>query len=216
MVNIKENIRRILKQIPKNVVLVAATKGRSVAEINEAIDAGITIIGESYIQDAKRKFNALKGKVEIHGIGHLQSNKVKDAVRMFSMIQTIDSERVATSINYALKKPLPVLVQVNVAKEKQKKGTFPENLISFIKKISSLPNIQIKGLMTMGPLVKDPEQLRPYFRRMKQLFDEITLMKIHNVEMKILSMGMSESYKVAIEEGATMIRIGTGIFGVRT
>lgn len=216
MVDIKENIRRILKQIPKKVVLVAATKGRPVEEINEAIDAGITIIGESYTQEAKRKYDALKGKVEIHGIGYLQSNKVKDSVLMFSMIQTIDSERVANAINDALKKPMPVLVQVNIAKEKQKKGIFPEHLVSFIKKISSLPNLKINGLMTMGPLVKDPEQLRPYFRRMKQLFDEITPMKIPNVEMKILSMGMTGSYKVAIEEGATMIRIGTGIFGVRT
>jgi pyridoxal phosphate enzyme (YggS family) len=211
---IKENIEQIKKDIPSNVTLVAATKTRSVDEIKEAIKAGITIIGENYVQEAESKIE-LKGKVKIHGIGHLQTNKIKGAVDIFDMIETVDSVKVAKEIDKRSSKQMPVLVELNIAKEASKSGVMPEKTIELINEISKLKNIKIKGLMTMAPYFDDPEKDRPYFKQMKQLFDKIKSMNIPNVDMEILSMGMSDSYKVAIEEGATMVRIGTKIFGKR-
>lgn len=215
--SIKENIEEIKKEIPDDVTLVAATKTRSVFEIKEAIDAGISIIGENYVQEAESKYKELKGKVKIHCIGHLQTNKIKKAVEIFDMIETVDSVKVAKEIDKRTTKLMPILVEVNIAKEASKSGVMPENTIDLIKEISNLnlKNIKIKGLMTMAPFFDDPEKDRPHFREMKQLFDELKAMNIPNVDMEILSMGMSDSYKVAIEEGATMVRVGTKIFGKR-
>ena len=215
---IKENIERIKKELSSDVILVAATKTRSVEEIKEAISAGITIIGENYAQEAEKKYNELKCKVQFHCIGHLQKNKIKKAVEIFDMIQTVDSFEIAQEIDKrsrAISKVMPVLIEVNSGKEPNKEGVMLEEVIPLIKEISILKNIKIKGLMTMAPLFEDPEKDRPYFRLTKELFDRIKKLNISNVEMSVLSMGMSDSYKVAVEEGTTMVRIGTVIFGPR-
>jgi pyridoxal phosphate enzyme (YggS family) len=209
--SIKENIEQIKKDIPPSVTLVAATKTRSVEQIKEAIKAGIKTIGENYVQEAESKIE-LKGKVKIHCIGHLQTNKIKKAVEIFDMIETVDSVKVAKEIDKKSSKKMPILVEVNSGKEANKSGIMPGEAAGLIDEISTLGNIQVKGLMTMAPFFDNPEKNRPYFKEMKKLFDKIKSMNIPNVDMEILSMGMSDSYKVAIEEGATMVRVGTKIF----
>ncbi len=216
--SIKENVMRIKSELPTYVTLVAATKTRTIEEIKEAIDAGIEIIGENYVQEAEKKFQVLKEKVKFHCIGHLQRNKVKKAVKIFDMIQTVDSIKVAEEIDKRCRtigKVMPVLVEINIAREETKTGCIPEELESLIESISFLDNIKVKGLMTMAPYFEDPEDYRLYFRNTKKLFDKIKNLNIENVDMDILSMGMSDSYKVAIEEGANMVRIGTKLFGPR-
>jgi len=215
---IKENLEKIKRELPSNVTLVAATKTRSVEEIKIVIEAGITIIGENYIQEAEKKFNILKEKAKFHCIGHLQTNKIKKAVELFDMIETVDSIKIAREIDKKCKdigKVMPILIEINSGKEPNKDGVMPENVESLIKQISILPNIQVKGLMTMAPYFDDPEKDRPYFKLTKGLFDKIKTLNIPNIDMKVLSMGMSDSYKIAIEEGANMVRIGTKIFGPR-
>ena len=215
---IKENLEKIKRELPSNVTLVAATKTRSVEEIKIVIEAGITIIGENYIQEAEKKFNILKEKAKFHCIGHLPTNKIKKAVELFDMIETVDSIKIAREIDKKCKdigKVMPILIEINSGKEPNKDGVMPENVESLIKQISILPNIQVKGLMTMAPYFDDPEKDRPYFKLTKGLFDKIKTLNIPNIDMKVLSMGMSDSYKIAIEEGANMVRIGTKIFGPR-
>jgi len=211
--SIKDSIKKIKENIPNNITIVAATKSRSVEEIKQVIDAGITIIGENYIQEAEKKYQDLKDKVKIHFIGHLQTNKVKKAVELFDLI-VIDSEKLALEIEKRATKQLSILIEVNIAKEPNKSGVFPEDCIKLLKNICKLKNIKVIGLFTMGPNV-DSEKLRTYFKQMKILFEKIKLLEIKNIEMKTLSMGMSDSYKVAIEEGATEVRLGTVIFGQR-
>jgi hypothetical protein len=211
---IKENIDKIKKEI-KNVKLVAATKTRTVSEVEEAIAGGVSIIGENYIKEAAEKYESLKGNVKIHCIGHLQTNKVKIAVSIFDMIQTVDSLKIAQEIDKRSSKVMEVLIEVNSGEEINKDGCMPSEVVSLVKECSKLKNIKIKGLMTMAPYFSDAEKDRKYFKLTKKLFDEIKKMDIPNVSMEILSMGMSYSYKVAISEGANMVRVGTGIFGER-
>jgi len=213
---IQENIEKIRKLVPKNITIVAATKTRSVDEIKQAIACGITDIGENYVQEAEKKFNDIGKIVSWHFIGHLQKNKVKKAVKIFDIIETIDSFEIAKEISKHSETKFPVLIEINSAREQQKSGVYPENLEQVLINISTLSNISVLGLMTMGPVVENPEEIRPYFRLTKQLFDFTKKLNLPNVEMKILSMGMSNSWQVAIEEGATCIRIGTAIFGPRT
>lgn len=215
---IKEKIEKILREIPDGVILIAATKGRTSEEINEAIEAGIEIIGENYVQEAEKKFKIIGRKVKWHMIGHLQTNKVKKALEIFDMIETVDSEKLAREIDKEAKKRnivFPVLIEINSGREKQKSGVFPEDAEKLIYEISNYENIKIEGLMTMGPFVKNPEDIRPYFRLTKELFEKFKNLNLPNVEMKYLSMGMSDTWKIAIEEGANIIRIGTAIFGPR-
>ena len=216
--SIKENIGEIRKCLPSDVILIAAAKTRSVNETEEAISAGIRIIGENYLQEAESKFNELRGKVKIHCIGHLQTNKVKKAIEIFDMIETIDSEKLAKEIDKRCKdsgKAMDILIEINSGEEESKDGVMPKDAVELVKTISKLKNVKIKGLMTMAPYFDDPEKDRPYFKLTKKLFDEIKSLNIPNVDMEILSMGMSDSYKIAVEEGANMVRIGTGIFGAR-
>jgi len=215
---IREKIEKILREIPDGVILIAATKGRTSEEINEAIEAGIEIIGENYVQEAEKKFKIIGRKVKWHMIGHLQTNKVKKALEIFDMIETVDSEKLAREIDKEAKKRnivFPVLIEINSGREKQKSGVFPEDAEKLIYEISNYENIKIEGLMTMGPFVKNPEDIRPYFRLTKELFEKFKNLNLPNVEMKYLSMGMSDTWKIAIEEGANIIRIGTAIFGPR-
>ena len=216
---IAENVKRILSELPEGVILVGAAKTRTPEEILEAAEAGLEIVGENYVQEAERAYNVVGNRVKWHMIGHLQRNKVKKAIKIFDMIETVDSVRLAKEIDKQCKKigkVMPVLIEINSAKEEQKSGVMPEDALSIVQDISRFENIKIMGLMTMGPFLEDPEDLRPYFRLTKELFEKIKDMGIDGVEMKYLSMGMSDSYRVAIEEGANMVRIGTLLFGKRT
>ena len=215
---IKENIKKILEELPAGVQLVAAAKTRTVAEILKAIQAGLTIIGHNYVQEAERAFEAIGPKAKWHMIGHLQSNKAKKAVRIFDMIETVDSLKLAKAIDKAclnINKSMPILIEINSGEEPQKAGVMPSDAVSLVKEISELANVRIMGLMTMGPFSGDPEDARPYFQKTRQLFNDIEQANLPGIEMQYLSMGMSNSYRVALEEGANLVRIGTRIFGER-
>jgi len=215
---IEENIKAILKELPPGVELVAAAKARTPEEILRAAEAGIRIIGENYIQEALAAFKLVGHRVKWHFIGHLQRNKVKKAVEIFDKIETVDSMTIAEEINKRCsqrEKIMPILIEINSGREPQKFGLLPEEAEDFIRDISKLKNIRIQGLMTMGPFTGDPEDARPYFVETKKMFDKISALNLPDVEMGYLSMGMTNSYHVAIEEGANMVRIGTKIFGPR-
>jgi len=235
---ISQRTAEFLAELPRHVSLVAAAKTRSSEEIRAAIDGGVTLIGHNYVQEATAAIDALHSQfdVPIHRgtqgsakqpvglpislvmIGHLQRNKVKQAVRLFDAIQTVDSLRLARAIDAEcarIGRVMPILIEVNSAREPQKAGVVPDEAEDLIRELADLPNLRIEGLMTMGPLVDDPEQLRPLFAETKALFDRIAASEIPNVSMTTLSMGMSDSYRAAIEEGATMIRLGTLLFGPR-
>ena len=215
---IRRNLREILNELPEAVTLVGAAKTRSAEEILEAIDAGLEIVGENYVQEAEKAFQIIGQKVKWHMIGHLQSNKAKKAVQIFDMIETVDSIKLARALDKAsqnMGKVMQVLIEINSGEEDQKAGVMPEDAIPLVRQMSELKNIKIKGLMTMGPFGGDPEFARPYFQKTKVIFDEIQNMNIPGVEMLYLSMGMSNSYGVAIEEGANLVRIGTKLFGQR-
>ena len=215
---IEENVRNILAELPGGVELVAAAKTRTPEDILCAADAGVKIIGENYIQEAQRAFELVGHRVKWHFIGHLQRNKVKKAIQIFDMIETLDSRDLAEEIDKRSAqegKIMPVLVEINSAKESQKFGVMPDAAEGFIQKVAAFKNLKILGLMTMGPAFGDPENARPFFVETKSLFDRIKSFNIPGVEMKCLSMGMTNSYLVAIEEGANFVRIGTKIFGPR-
>jgi pyridoxal phosphate enzyme (YggS family) len=215
---IRENSQKLLKELPDGVELVAATKSRTAAEVREAIDSGIKIIGQNYLQEAEAIYPAIGNKARWHFIGHLQKNKVKKAVRLFDMIETVDSVELAQEIDRRcalVRKVMPVLVEINSGREKQKAGVVPEKAEELIKAIARLANIRVMGLMTMGPRFGNPEDSRPYFITTRKIFERIKALKIANVEMKYLSMGMTNSYPVALKEGANLVRIGTLIFGER-
>ncbi len=215
---IRENVKGLLDDLPEFVELVGAVKTRSPEEILEAIDAGLAIVGENYVQEAEKAFQVIGRKVKWHMIGHLQSNKAKNAVKYFDMIETVDSMKLAKAIEKACRnegKIMQILIEINSGEESQKAGVMPGDAISLVREISCLEKIKIMGLMTMGPFGGDPEYARPYFRKTKEIFEKIKRQAFPNVEMKYLSMGMSNSYKVAIEEGATLVRIGSMLFGKR-
>ena len=220
--SIRENVEKILKRVGDRVFVEAAAKGRSAKEIDEAIEAGIKIIGENYISDLKRVYPEVKNKAKWHFIGSVRAQKHdllrKKYLEIIDMIETIDDLEFSKALDKKCKdmgKTMPVLIEVNSAKEKQKSGVYPDDVIGFVKKIAKFSNIKVVGLMTMGPNVERPEDIRPYFRLTKKLFDDIKNLKIENVEIKFLSMGMSDTYEVAIEEGANIVRIGRLIFGPR-
>lgn len=197
---------------------MAAAKARTPEEIMRAAQAGVKIVGENYVQEALAAFNVVGRRVKWHFIGHLQRNKVKKAIEIFDMIDTVDSIELAKEIDKRCSQRetiMPVLIEINSGREKQKFGLIPEDAEDFIKEILVLKNIKIEGLMTMGPMFGDPEDARPYFVETKKLFDRIKTLNLPGLEMKYLSMGMTNSYQVAIEEGANIVRIGTKIFGPR-
>jgi len=215
---IKENIENILQQLPAHVELVVATKGRSISEIEEVLSFGAHIIGENYVQEAVKKISVLGHAVQWHCIGHLQKNKVKLAAQIFDVIETLDSFELAHLLDNAcskIHKIMPVLFEVNSGAEKQKNGMAVEALDDFILKIQPLSHIKPVGLMTMGPFVKNLEEIRPFFRRTKEAFLKIKNTHPQLADWKYLSMGMSDTYRIAVEEGANMVRIGTAIFGPR-
>jgi pyridoxal phosphate enzyme (YggS family) len=215
---IREQVKKILDELPEGVMLVGAAKTRTPEEILEAIEAGLEIVGENYVQETEKAFEVIGKRAKWHMIGHLQSNKAKKAVKVFDMIETVDSMKLARELDKAcgkMEKTMPVLVEINSGEESQKAGVMPDDALSLIQEISTLNNIKVMGLMTMGPFAGDPEDARPYFQKTRAIFEKLKAMNLPNVEMKHLSMGMSNSYKVALEEGANMVRIGTKLFGER-
>ena len=218
MTSITENVHRLLQELPPAVQLVAAAKTRTSAEIQEALQAGIKILGENYVQEAEQARAVIGQAAQWHCIGHLQKNKVKKAVELFDMIETVDSLEMAQEIDKRCQqfgKIMPILIEVNSGRELQKSGVLPENAAALAQSISTLPNIRLMGLMTMGPAVGDPADSRPYFVTTRQVFEQLELLAIPNVTMQYLSMGMTNSYKIALAEGANMVRLGTLIFGER-
>jgi len=201
-----------------NILLLAVTKTVSADRINAALDAGITAVGENRVQELLSKYEQVARGVDWHLIGHLQTNKVKYIVDKVSLIHSLDSLELAAEIDKRAAKAgrvMPVLVQVNVADEDSKFGIAPEETLDFIRAASCFDHLRIQGLMTIGPLTADPEGIRPVFRQLRLLKEETAAAGIPGVEMKHLSMGMSGDYPVAVEEGATILRIGSGIFGSR-
>ncbi|MBW1698460.1 MAG: YggS family pyridoxal phosphate-dependent enzyme [Deltaproteobacteria bacterium] len=219
---VKERIRKAALACgrdPLSVKLVAVSKTMPVEKIRCAIEAGVTILGENYVQEARKKIDALSSyPVSWHFIGHLQTNKAKYAVRLFDLIHSVDSEKLAREIDRQAKKAnkiQQVLIQVNIGKDPAKSGTAAENTIRLLREICHLENISVQGLMTMPPFFDDPEKVRPYFVAMSELRDQIRQENIPNISMDELSMGMTGDFEVAIECGATLVRIGTAIFGKR-
>ena len=215
---IKQNVAQVLSELPNGVELVAAAKTRNPGEILQAIEAGIKIVGENYVQEAEPAYEVVGNRAKWHFIGHLQRNKVKKAVKLFDMIETVDSVEIAGEIDKRcaqIGKVMPVLIEINSGREEQKSGVFPEKAEQLVREISSLQNIRVKGLMTMGPRFGNPEDSRPCFVETKKIFDKLKNLNLPNVEMRYLSMGMTNSYKIAIDEGANIVRIGSKIFGER-
>ena len=219
---VKERIRiaaEACRRPLEDIRLIAVSKTIPAEVVREAIEAGVTDLGENYIQEAREKINSLaRYQVDWHFIGHLQSNKARYAVRMFDLIHSVDSLKLAQELDkYAKKndKIQPVLIQINVAREDSKSGIYVEKALKLVTDISRLENVAVKGLMTMPPFFNAPEKVRPYFAALRKLRDRIKAENIPNITMDELSMGMTGDFEAAIAEGATMVRIGTAIFGER-
>ncbi|MDL1980020.1 MAG: YggS family pyridoxal phosphate-dependent enzyme [Deltaproteobacteria bacterium] len=220
--NVNERIKKAAIDCgrdPDTIHLVAVSKTKPEDAVREAIKAGADILGENYIQEARDKINALSSyPVLWHFIGHLQSNKAKYAVKLFDMIHTVDSLKLAHELNKQAKKInkiQKILIQVNISMESTKSGVYEDDAQKLIKEISLFENLSIKGLMTMPPFFNNPEKVRPYFSALRNLRDKIRNEAIKNINMQELSMGMTGDFEVAIKEGATFVRIGTAIFGER-
>lgn len=220
---VKDRIKRAAEDCrrdPQSVQLVAVSKTVPTSKVQEAIEAGVTILGENYVQEARDKINSLMSfPVSWHFIGHLQSNKAKYAVRLFDLIHSVDSLKLAQELNRQAQKNAKIqqiLIQVNISQEETKSGISVDDAVSLIAEISHLDNLAVKGLMTMPPYFNQPEKVQPFFAALRNLRDQIESKAIPNVSMDQLSMGMTGDFEVAIEEGATMVRVGTAIFGERT
>lgn len=225
---LKENLEKVEQKIQKacavsgrkreDITLIAVSKTKPLAMLQEIYDANVRNFGENKVQELVEKYEVLPKDIKWHMIGHLQRNKVKYVVGTAALIHSVDSLRLAQEISKeAAKKHItvPILIEINLSGEETKFGFSREETLNFIEEAAKLPNIFIKGLMTVAPPVKDPEENRTLFKNIKQLSVDITKKNIDNVTMEILSMGMTNDYTVAIEEGATMVRVGTGIFGER-
>lgn len=231
ILKIKENIAVACSNVGRNssgVSIIAVTKGRGIEQIREVCEAGLTEIGENKVQEALLKYNQLPTPnfqlqalnlqlpaVKWHMVGHLQTNKAKDAVKIFDLIQSVDSQRLAFEINKQaakINKVQDILIEVNVSGEEAKFGLKPGEVADIIAAAARLKNISVKGLMTVAPIADDQEKNRPYFKKLKELLHCINELRITSYELRILSMGMSDDFETAIEEGATMIRLGRAIF----
>ena len=202
----------------EDVTLIAVSKTKPVEDLQEIYDAGKRDFGENKVQELCAKMEVMPQDIKWHMIGHLQRNKVKYIVGNVALIHSVDSFRLAEEINIQAKKKgivVPILVEVNIAEEESKFGVTREDAMELVRQIATLDAIEIKGLMTIAPYVTDPEENRPVFKKLKELSVDIENKNINNVTMSVLSMGMTGDYEVAIEEGATMVRVGTGIFGER-
>jgi len=228
MSQISSNLEKVREKIakaaskagrnPQDIQLVAVSKTVDIKRVKQAIEAGATILGENYIQESRKKIEELGRSVRWDFIGHLQSNKVKHAVDLFEMIHSVDRLSLAQEINKVAEKrkeKVRILVQVNISGEEAKSGIDPEGVISLVRDIAPLRNLSLEGLMTMPPYFGDPEEARPYFISLRELRDRILGENIEGISLKELSMGMSGDFEVAIEEGSTLVRVGTAIFGER-
>lgn len=215
---IKNAVMEIKKTIPPDVILQAAAKTRSLEEVEAVIQAGVVHIGYNYVQESLPIIQKVGKRAIFHMIGHLQRNKAKTVVANFDIIETVDSIQLAQDIDRhakALNKIMPVLIEVNSGREDNKTGVLPEEVEDLAIKISELKSLRLEGLMTMGPRFGNPDDSRVYFSTTRKIFERLSEMDIPNVNLKWLSMGMSNSYQIAIEEGANIIRIGTKLFGER-
>lgn len=205
-------------RLPEDILLLAVTKTIDTDRIQEAVEAGLTSLGENKVQEILNKYETMGENVKWHLIGHLQTNKVKYIIDKVELIHSVESLKLAEEIEKraaAKNIIMPILIEVNIAQEDSKFGLHPSEVENFIRNISTMQHICIKGLMTVAPFVENPEENRYYFRQLRELLVDINEKKIDNVHMDILSMGMTGDYEVAIEEGATIVRVGTGIFGKR-
>ncbi|MDF2590674.1 MAG: YggS family pyridoxal phosphate enzyme [Clostridia bacterium] len=219
--DIKEEIKKTCQNCgrnPEDITLVVVTKTVDPERINYAVDCGVSNLGENKVQEIVDKYETVSKNVKWHLIGHLQTNKVKYIIDKVELIHSVDSVKLAEEISKRAEKydiTKDVLVQINVAEEETKFGIGLDEAVDFVKSISEFDNIRIKGLMTIAPYSEDPEGVRLVFRQLKEKFDELSKLNLPNTDMKYLSMGMSNDYHIAIEEGANIIRVGTAIFGKR-
>lgn len=225
---LKENLENVEEKMKKacteagrdreEVTLIAVSKTKPVSVLKEAYDLGVRVFGENKAQELAEKYDALPKDIHWHMIGHLQRNKIKYIIDKVDLIHSVDSIRLAEAIEKeAAKRNITtnILIEVNVAGEESKFGLAPEEVGSFVESVAQFPHIQVKGLMTIAPFVEDPEENRSIFACLKKLSVDIAKKNVDNVNVSILSMGMTNDYQTAIEEGATMVRVGTGIFGER-
>lgn len=221
LAQVEENIAAACARVGRKreeVTLIAVSKTKPLEAVEDVFDLGILEFGENKVQELVDKYERIKSPVHWHMIGHLQTNKVKYLVDKVALIHSVDSLKLAAQIQKEAEKKnvvVKILVEVNIAGEETKFGVKGEETLSFIQEIAKFPNIRVCGLMTSAPFVEDPEEDRIHFRNLRQLFVDIKEKNIDNIDMQILSMGMTNDYQVAIEEGATMVRIGTAIFGAR-
>ncbi|MFZ1982457.1 MAG: YggS family pyridoxal phosphate-dependent enzyme [Smithella sp.] len=226
--DITANINKIKQRIaaaatrcnraPESIKLLAVTKTVPLPAIEEAIEAGITALGENYVQEAKEKIAVIGQRVSWHMIGHLQTNKAKYTVNLFDYIHSVDRLELAAEINKRARliaRKINILIEINVSGEKTKNGITASEAIELIKNVSMLESVSVKGLMTMAPYSTNPENSRPYFSELRNLRNKIICEGITNIQMEELSMGMTDDFEIAIEEGATIVRIGRAIFGQR-
>ena len=214
---IDEACRRVGRD-PKSVTLIAVSKTKPVSMIEELMPEGVVDFGENKPQELREKYEVLPQNLRWHMIGHLQRNKVKYVVGKACMIHSLDSIRLAEAIQQEAAKQnlcIPVLIEVNVSGEESKGGITPQETENFVRQIAAFPNLKVSGLMTIAPFVENPEENRIHFRNLYKLFVDIKAQNIDNINMCCLSMGMTNDYEVAVEEGATHVRVGTGIFGER-
>lgn len=229
MVDIAANYRRVAERIneaagkagrdPRGIRLLAASKSQSAAQIRAAMEAGIRLFGENYVQEAKAKREEIRDPVEWHMIGHLQRNKVKIALDLFDLIQSLDSVDLAKELDKEGRKrgkTVRAFVEMNLGGEESKSGVAKDEVASLLREVGKLSHLKVEGLMVIPPFRENPEEMRPYFRTLKGLQADLMALNIPNVDLRELSMGMTHDYPVAIEEGTTLVRIGTAIFGPRS
>jgi PLP dependent protein len=228
MVDVAGNYHKILDRIgeatgkcgrrAKEIKVLGAAKSQSVESVRAAIVAGVSLIGENYVQEAQEKKAQITQPVEWHMIGHLQRNKAKAAAELFDLIETLDSVALARELEKQGRqkgKKLRALVEVNLAGEESKSGIAKADLASLLEAIATLDHVAVEGLMTVPPFREEPEESRPYFRELRELKDKFNAQRIPHIDLQELSMGMTHDYPVAIEEGATIVRVGTALFGPR-
>jgi pyridoxal phosphate enzyme (YggS family) len=215
---ITEGVAAILSALPDGVTLIGAVKTRTPEEVAAAVRGGLRHIGHNYVQEAERMRAVLPSGLVCHLIGHLQRSKVKKAVGLFDVVETLDSLRLAEEMERRcgeIDRVLPVLIEVNSGRETNKSGALPEDVPALVEQLAGLPHLRLEGLMTMGPDTGDPELARPYFQTTRRLFETLAVQARPGPALHTLSMGMSNSYRVALEEGANVIRLGTLLFGPR-
>ncbi|WKZ32513.1 MAG: YggS family pyridoxal phosphate-dependent enzyme [Thermodesulfobacteriota bacterium] len=219
ILNIYDRIRRAARKAgrdPGEITVVAVTKMVEAKKVKEAVSAGLRVFGENYVQEAQEKISKVKDKkIKWHFIGHLQKNKAKLAVELFDMIESVDSIELAKELEKRASAPLDIMIEVNIAREKTKGGVSPDEAVKLARGVSGMANLRLKGLMAIPPFFEDAEMSRPYFAMLRRLAERINKERFPGVFLKDLSMGMSSDFEVAIEEGATIVRIGTAIFGSR-